>query len=412
MGKSAEDGLIGMVVDANGNMQSIIAGMLKSITRQGKRLVKEVKRAASIESAWNLTDGEEEIGFVICDVDMGEYLKGVDFLKRCSRDPLRRYLPFIMMSGNITPDTASPLAGSIREWGAECLILKPFAQVVLEEKVRYILDRFGSPEETVYRKLHGSPPEKALATIGMMEEKGFTSPKLDNIAGEKYMEKGEKEKAAERFERAVAESETAFLAALRNHAEAQEELGNTGKALEAIEKLDILSPYDFERKVKFSRLLVETGQEEKGREVLMQAVTLARKCGKEEAIRQKVDAILSFIESDEYYKSIIKQNMHDLKKCNEIALGLRKDGKYDKAEKCYDFILSHHPNHPVVLYNKAVLFMAQQRYGDALPVLKAVLARSPQFPKAGEALISCMEKMGTPVPHAQNPAGDHTGLRT
>ena len=388
-----DNSLTGLVVDPNNNMQSIIAGMLRAMTQRGRRVFKEVRKTAGLQSAWALTNGEEKIDIVICDVDLSGRYDGIRFLRNCSSDPKRKNLPFIMMTGVATADTVPALVGSVREWGAHCLLVKPFAQTAMEDKVHRVISKIRSSEEMIYRKITDAPPEEAIATICRLEQKGFTGPKLCNIAGEKHLEAGEKKKAAERFERAVAESETAYLAALRNHASIQEELGNLDEALVALEKLDKLSPLDTERKVKLGELFFKSGMEEKGRAAFDQAVALARKSGNEKDVRTKVESILALARFEDPDMKTIRENLHDLKACNEVALRLRKEGKFDRAEACYDLVLSHHPNHPIVLHNKAVLFMSQERYRDAIPVLEEALAQAPRFEKARDALELCRKKL-------------------
>lgn len=388
-----DDSLTGLVVEPNNNMQSIIAGMLRSMTQRGRRVFKEVKKTANLQTAWALTNGEEKIDMVICDVDLSERYDGIRFLRNCSRDPKRKNLPFIMMTGLATVDTVPALVGSVREWGAHCLLVKPFAQTSIEDKVQGVLKKIKSSEEIIYRKITDATPEEAIATISRLEEKGFAGPKLCNIAGEKHLEAGDKEKAAERFHRAVVESEAAYLSALRNHAAVQEELGNLDEALTSLEKLDKLSPLDTERKIKLGELFLQSGMEEKGRTALDQALALARKMGKEATVRTKVESILAVTKFEDPDIRTIKENLNDLKLCNEVALRLRKEGKFDRAEACYDFILSHHPNHPAVMYNKAVLFLGQERYQDAILVLENTLANTPGFKRAQDALELCRGKI-------------------
>ncbi len=385
--------MIALVVDPNTNMQSVVGGMLRSMMQKGKRIFSEVKKASNFSGAWTMTDPIEEIEVVVCEVDLAGRMEGIKFLKECRSNAQRKHLPFIMTTGSAADDIVPALIGATREWGAFCLLVKPFAQVVLEERVHGAINKARSSEEVIYRKIGSAPPQEALATIDRLEETGFSGAKLSNIAGEKHLEAGDMQKAAERFERAVAESEAAYLTALRNHATIQEEFGNHEEVIMALEKLDKLSPLDVDRKVKLGGLYLQMGQEEKGRGVLDRAIVLARRCGEEAAVKSKVDSILAVSDAEEPEFKKIRENPQDLKMCNEVALRLRKEGKYERAEACYDFILSYHPNHPSIMYNKAVLFVARERYRDAISILENVISQSPQFVKAVETLDLCRNKV-------------------
>ncbi|MGD9504072.1 MAG: tetratricopeptide repeat protein [Syntrophobacteraceae bacterium] len=388
--------MIGMIVDPNRNMQSIIAGMLRTMTIQGRRIFKEIKKAHSSQEAWRQTGEKEPVDIIICDIHMKGTYDGIKLLEDFSRDPLRKFIPFIMTTAVADESMLPALIGSAREWGAHYLLVKPFARVTIEEKVRKVLEKMQSSEEQIYRKILEAPPLEAIATIAELEEKGFRAPKLSNIAGEKHLEAGEKEKAAERFEQAVSDSETVFLSALKNHASIQEELGNADEAVTALEKLDHLSPLDASRKIKIGELFLELGNEEKGREAFDQAVAFAKKNGNAPAVREKVELALTRkgLENPDIWT--IKQNLNDLRACNDVALRLRKEGRFDRAEACYDFILSHHPNHPVVLFNKAMLFIAQKRHAEAIPALEAALVQDPKFEKAASALEQCRRSVQPP----------------
>ena len=378
-----------LIVDNNRNMQSILAGMLRSMAKQGRRIFGEVRKSTSLKSAFQELGDEPGVDLVLCDVDISGQYEGIQFLKNCFRDPKHKYLPFIMMTGNANAESLPALAAGIREWGAHYLLVKPFAQAVLAEKVDKTLEKMRSTRELIYRKVDSVPPREALDMIGKLELKGLSGPKLNNLAGEKHLELGENKKAVERFEKAVSESEALFLSALRNYANAQEELGNLEEAVGALEKLDVLSPLDVDRKLKLGDLFLQTGNSEKGMKALDQASALARKWGTEGEVREKIKEVLEKTKYEDPDIKTIRENLQDLKKCNEIALRLRKEGKYDRAEACYDFVLEHHPNQPLVLYNKAVLYMVRGRYEDASVILRLVLTENPQFAKATQALELC-----------------------
>lgn len=381
-----------LVVDYNSNMQSIIGGMLRSIVRYGCKQFKEIKKSASLKSSLMILRGKERVDFILCDVDSYDHYAGLQLLKDCYHDPKLKHLPFIMMTGITSAEILPALAAGIKEWGAYCLLVKPFSQIALEKKIDWILAKLNSSEALIYKRLDNSPPKEALDVIGQLEEKGFRAPKLHNIAGEKHLELGENEQAAERFERAVEESEATFLVALRNHAQAQEKLGNLDEAANTLEKLDLLSPLDVDRKLKLGSLFLQTGNQEKAMKILDQASSIARKWGREVEIKEKIQEVLQAGKFEDSDIKMIRDNLNDLKACNEVALRLRKEGKFERAEACYDFILEHHPNHPVILYNKAAMYMVQERYKEAAVILSEIVAERP-FPKAQEALKTVREHL-------------------
>jgi tetratricopeptide (TPR) repeat protein len=192
----------------------------------------------------------------------------------------------------------------------------------------------------------------------------------------------------------MAEGEMAFLLALKNHARVQEELGNFNGSIEALQKLDMLSPIDVDRKIKLGELFLKTGNQEKASAVLEKALTLAREFKLELGVKERIKELLNESEKDDPDYRKVQENPHDLAACNEFALRLRKKGRFHKAEECYDFILTHHPNHPVVLYNKAVLYIVQERFEEAEEILAALAAEKP-FAKALETLEMVRKRLSS-----------------
>jgi tetratricopeptide (TPR) repeat protein len=81
-------------------------------------------------------------------------------------------------------------------------------------------------------------------------------------------------------------------------------------------------------------------------------------------------------------------------KALQQAFALHRGGQHQQAEKCYRDILKKHPKDTQVMHLLAGLYVQSQRPEQALPVLKKVLSRQPDFAVAYHTLGMAQRHMG------------------
>lgn len=257
-----------LVVEDHALMRSVLKKMLQQM-----KYFQIIDDASDGQEAWTkLVNGRYDLA--VSDVNMPR-MDGIKLLKRCRAHSELKGLPILMISGESLPEW---IAGA-SEWGAYDYVVKPFSYMELKARVDGILEKLYDPEELLFRELERRKAKgharSALERINRLE-RSVPSLKLKwlNLKGECLMDLGEMEPASACFERVMRDSDV-FLASYKNYAALHEKLGNLDKAVEALEKVDGISPMDLDRKVTIGRLLLLSGEIDRGRSMLQKVLRLA-----------------------------------------------------------------------------------------------------------------------------------------
>ncbi len=377
-----EKSLCALVVEDNTPMRSMLRKMLAQM-----RYFINIEEAADGEEAWEKLN-RQTFDLVICDINMPR-LDGIGLLKRCRAVASLKDLPFLMISG----ESVQEMVAFVGEWGANDYIIKPFSYTVLKQRVETIFEKLRDPEETLYRQVErlkdSGHPEDALDKIEQFE-KVMPTPKVKwmNLKGECLMALNRVEEAAEHFEQALLLSEV-YLPAHKNYAVAQQKMGNSEKAIEALEKADSLSPMDLDRKLTLGKLLLQSDRQDEGKALLEKALKLSPPDERESNRLKVAEAFLEhncFAEAEKLFIRALKDDPKKIETYNRLGIALRRQGKYAEAEKHYNRALFYHPDNPAILYNLGVLHMNKQEKQSAVELFKKVLKIDPGFSKAREML--------------------------
>jgi len=370
-----------LIVDDQSSMRSMLKKMLHQMG-----FCQSIEDAGDGEEAWGkLRAGLFDL--VISDIGMPR-LDGIGLLKRCRADMDLRDLPFLMISGHALPEWVAMAS----EWGAYDYIVKPFSYSFLKERIESLFERRNSPEEALFRDVErlkeDGQVEAALDKIDEIEKTAPLRIKWLNLKGECLMELGRMEEAAASIEKAL-ELSDAFLAAHKNYAAVQQELGNIEKAIEALERADSLSPMDLDRKIALGSLLLKTGSQEEGNKFLDQVLRQSSSEDKEN-YRLKVAEVYmankQYGHAEDLYVKTVRTNPAAIEAFNRLGIALRRQGKLKEAEKYYQLALKSHPNNAAISYNLAVLYLQRMEKAEAAKLLKKVLEIDPNFSKAADML--------------------------
>jgi tetratricopeptide (TPR) repeat protein len=378
-----------LIVDDQGEMRSMLKKMLRHMD-----FFEIYVEARDGEDAWEKLL-IRSFDLIICDLDMPR-LDGIGLLKRCQADPELHSVPFLIVSGDRRPDAVA----TVVELGAYNYVVKPFSFNTIKARVQEIFDRLNSPEEIQFRnavqlKEQGEFAE-AMQVSAAMEKSGLPlKAKWINLKGEVFLGLNQVEQALQCFERTMKNSEL-FLAAYKNYASVQQELGHRGEAIRALSKADEISPRDTARKLVLGKLLLEEGRKDEGGMVLEQAVRQTPVQDRKAMQVKVAEAYLAaecFAEAEKLFSGVLESDPGELQLYNRLGIALRRQGKYAEAERCYNQALMVHPDNPAVIYNLGVLYVQMKQLPKAIQFFERALKINPNFKDARETLAQLRSGM-------------------
>lgn len=358
-----------------------------------------VDSAEDGEAAWEKLTENAAAGIsydiVLCDVNM-DRLNGLELLKRCRRHADFQFLPFLMISG--AADEAN-IASAMGEWGAHDFIVKPISYGALCTRVTTILKRAQSPEEVLFRHVEALKREgatdEALALIDKAEMMNRISlAKWINAKGECFMQAGEIDKAAAEFEKAT-EISSIYLAAYKNCSVAHRQMGNIGKAIEVLERMETISPRDNERTFQLGQLLLQNGREEDGKQYFQKMLKRCTGAEKDVMLNKVAQTFLEgglFEEAESMYMECLESSNPDPEIYNRLAVALRQQGKYEEAQTCYLKALKMFPNHAGLYHNLGILHLARKEPNVARKHLEKALSLDPELAET-RVMLKKLEQM-------------------
>lgn len=377
-----ESGLRVLIVDNQASMRGLVRKMFHQMG-----LFQVVEEAGDGEEAWDKLS-TQTFDLVISDVKMPR-MDGIELLKRCRQEIHLREIPFLMISGDAMPEVVA----SAGEWGAYDYIVKPFSFTTLKSRVVSIFKRLKDPKETFFREIErlkeNGLSREALQKLAVIESiEAFNKAKWWNLRAECHMELGEYETASEYLDKALALSED-YLAAIKNVAIVQQELGNEERVIEALDRADSISPLDVDRKLNLGKLLLQTGKEEDGKKLLQRAMKQVDPRNKQSYSLKVAEVYMEngqFAEAEEIYVKAIRENPAQIEAFNRLGIALRRQGKWQEAENYYQLALKHYPANAAIYYNLGVLYLNRDEKKKASQYFWKAIELQPDFKEARDML--------------------------
>ena len=147
----------------------------------------------------------------------------------------------------------------------------------------------------------------------------------------------------------------ASINALKHMVMLYEAAGDTKNAIDSLSKLTLKSPNNMERRLRLGELLIDDHRPEEAKEVLDSLENEKRVVGE---IRTKVADLLEkggFVaEAADMRLKMIDGKIDDFVFCNDVAIGLRKQCRYDTADEIYVKIIQGHSKEATLWFNRAV----------------------------------------------------------
>jgi tetratricopeptide (TPR) repeat protein len=147
----------------------------------------------------------------------------------------------------------------------------------------------------------------------------------------------------------------ASIVALKHLVEVYVAEGDTKKAIDSLHKLTLKSPNNVERKLRLTELLIEDNRPGDAKQVL-DLLEMEKRVVAE--IRTKVADLLEkagFVEDATNKRlQMVDDELDDFVYCNDVAIGLRKQGRYEVADDIYRKIINCNSKEATLWFNRAV----------------------------------------------------------
>jgi len=372
-----------LIVEHFSSLRTIVRRKLNSMN-----LFADIDEATGVETAWTYLQSNP-YDLVVCDLTLSD-MSGLELIKRCRTTDGYRFISFIMMGNEAD---AHGMASALGEWEANDYIVKPFSLGTLESRILRVLERAGYTEEKLYKQIRllkeAGRIDDALNLINREEvQNRLNMARWINLKGECLAMAGQQEAAIETFEHAIAMCDL-MIAAYKNCAHVNVQLGKTEDAIVLLKAAEQISPTDTDRSLQLGELLLKKGSIDECRAHFAQLRSRNRSYGKDTAIAKRIADL--FVRHDlqrdaETIYADILDNDGDIENYNALGITYRRQGKYREAEECYRKALMAYPDHPTLYYNLAVLCFVQNNRSEAAKYAKKALQLDPEHSLARHLL--------------------------
>lgn len=352
-----------LIVDDAQNMRRTIRNMLASFG------YKNVIEADDGDSAL-IRLKKEPVGFIICDWIMPR-MPGVELLRALKENAKWRYLPFLMVTGEITEAQIAKAA----EEEVDGYIIKPFVTRTLQEKFDNILNKVKKPDEfeaamqAGYRYKDKGQLKKALNEFKKARSLKLKSARVIYAIAKIYDELGQDKKAEEWYREAIT-TNPRYLKAQQGIGDFYMRTGNEETAIKFFEHAATISPNNSQRQLAMSQIYIKDGNNEKAAEAINMAVIHDPKNAKIQADAGELYLKCGMAEkaAETFRNSLeINENVHVY---NRLGIALRRKKRYKEAIETYRKALKVEPDNEVVFYNLGRALVDDHQPDAALEAFK------------------------------------------
>jgi len=300
-----------------------------------------------------------KVPFVVLIEQKIEGDKTTDIILRISR--LYPMACLLVVGSNITKD----LAAYFYEIGAKMIISKPISADAILNKLAVCLTTTKEQHLKSYVRelISTANSEEALEAIDKFIASNPDSSLAYCLKGDALLANGDLQKAKETYERAVGinlyfTEPLKRLAALHKHTD-------DDKALELLQRIDTISPFNPDRKLEMAEihlrkgnntkatLLLETGFKQASQEFSLFLGDMAERIS--ELVADKIPQL-----AEEYLEKAIRTKktftLLDLHMFNKLGMIHRNKGEWKEAVEIYKKALDIAPKDPALYYNMALAY--------------------------------------------------------
>jgi len=337
--------------------------------------------------------GLQRSAIAICDMGV-EPMGGLELLRLCGADEVLREISFIMIAHQ--PDIG--MISELGELGVYHILVEPLTLDKFSQTIPLLTLQIHSDEQyhhrDVERLLCRGEYKQALELIEEVGSK-YSNLKWTILRGRAYLGLNETRQATSNFTQAEMGAHIASVIALKHLVEVYEAVGDTEKAVSSLSKLTQKSPNNKDRKLKLAQLYTVHNRFQEAKEILE---PLAKDKSISTEAKMQIATLLEkggfFTEAANLQMQMVEGNLDDYVLCNNLAVSLRKQGRYELAEESYLKILAAHPGEAVIWFNRGInLGFWGREKGDtqllreAMDCLRQALKLDPHLTEASEAIM-------------------------
>ena len=290
----------------------------------------------------------------------------------------------------------------LHESGVDSFLFKPVDSPGLLEKTALAIqppDQLGRTLEWARNLIRQGDFLRALQICTQALEQQVNAPACLLLMGDIFRSMKEYEKAADAYSRASGAS-SVYLEPLRKLSDLYGEMGDTRKQVAYLEKMDMISPMNLDRKIQIGELALRLNQPDKARKMFDQAMKLSNRQAHENISSVAYRVADLYTSSDPLMAALFLQrglearkefwSHEDIATFNRLGLLLRRAGKWQEAAAEYQKAISVTPNDENLHYNLAMAYLeGRDNEAARASVLKA-LALNPSLPQKSSRIASNM----------------------
>ncbi len=302
----------------------------------------------------------------------------------------------IVLTNDITRDALALLF----ELGVDNTIVKPLSLNTLIEKIANAIDppaRLGKLIEQAKLLLAEGDPESALSiTDSILALKPDSASGL-MLRGDALRDLGKPAEAILQYQQAM-EAAQNYMGPVQRLATHYAEHGDTERELYYLEKLDTLSPLNYERKIDMGKANLVLGQKERAHTNLDCAVRIAGQGDThllgEVATRLADCCMGQFPDACEPHLRTIVCLGGAVPECvlaevwNKLGIALRRQGRWQDAVMEYDKAIARVPRDENLYFNRALAQAEGMQFAAAAESVDKALSCNPNFGKRNAPLAA------------------------
>ncbi len=275
------------------------------------------------------------------------------------------------------------------EIGAASFITKPISANAIIEKAAFAIrpnSQLGVLMDRCAVLLESGELADAEALAGRIFEIKPDSLKGHLLMGDIEVRRGNHKEAEKHYLKAY-KSEKLFIEPLKKLVDLSVQTGNADKKLFFLNKLDALSPLNFERKVEIGETYLDRDEADKAREYFEQAKKVVNRVAGELVSESLMEIARKIGEKDEelalaYMTEAIEAKgaqlcRDDLWMFNNRGIVLRRQGKWNEAVDNYAKALTLAPGDAGLQYNIGVAYAEGRVYDKAVEYFEKAVAADP-----------------------------------
>ncbi len=284
------------------------------------------------------------------------------------------------------------------EVGADSFITKPISANAIIEKAAFVIkpnNQLGVLIERCQALIEDGELSEAEKLVAKVLEIKPDSLKGNLLLGDIERRRGNLAQS-EKYYMAAAKSERLYIEPLKKLADLSSEAGNLDKKLYFLNKLDTLSPLNFDRKVEIGEVYLEKDDPDKAREYFSQAKKVVMRISDDMVSESLMEIARKIGDKDrelalQYMDEAIEVkgaslSKDDLWMFNNRGIILRRQGKWQEAVDNYKKALTLAPDDAGVYYNIGVAYAEGVAFDQALQFFDKAVELSPEILKQAPSI--------------------------